>query len=65
MPTKINTTVDSLVLHWMSLTVEDLSTNHEGLGMTVGQCIGIFYADDGMIGSRDTEWFQGAINVLI
>ena len=49
----------------MSLTVEDLSTNHEGLGMKVGQCMGIFYADDGMIGSRDTEWFQGAINVLI
>ena len=27
--------------------------------------MGAFYTDDGMIGSRDPEWIQGAINVLI
>ena len=27
--------------------------------------MGFFYDDDGMILSRDTEWIQGAINVLI
>ena len=27
--------------------------------------MGFFYDDDGMILSRDTEWIQGAINVII
>ena len=26
---------------------------------------GVFYADDGMIGSRGPEWLQGDVNVLI
>ena len=49
----------------MSLTVEYKSATHEGLGVVVGQCMGVFYADDGMIGSRNPEWIQGDINVLI
>ena len=49
----------------MSLTVEYASSTHEGLGMAVGRCIGAFYADNEMIGSRDPEWLQGYINVLI
>ena len=27
--------------------------------------MGVFNADDGMIGSRDPEWLQGSINVII
>ena len=27
--------------------------------------MGLFYSDDGTIGSRDPEWICGAINVLI
>ena len=27
--------------------------------------MGVFYADDGMIGSRDPDLLQGAINVII
>ena len=27
--------------------------------------MGVFYADDIMIGSRDPDWLQGDINVLI
>ena len=45
--------------------MEDESAKHEVLGMTIGRCIGLFYADDGMIGSRYPEWFQEAINVII
>ena len=26
--------------------------------------MGVFYADDGLIGSMDSEWIQGAINVF-
>ena len=49
----------------MSLTVEDESDNQEGLGMVLGGCMGMFYAYDGMIRSREPEWIQGAINVII
>ena len=27
--------------------------------------MGVFYANEGMIGSWDPEWLQGAINILI
>ena len=33
--------------------------------MSVGSSLGEFYADDGLIGSRDPECLQGVINTLI
>ena len=63
--TLFNMEVDSVVHQWLSLTVEEISTTHDGLGMTVGMCMGVFYVDDRMIRSRDPEWLQGAINILI
>ena len=36
----------------ISLTVEDDSGTSEGLDMAVGRCMGVFYSDDVMIGSR-------------
>ena len=33
--------------------------------MPVGRCMGMFYADDVMVVSKDPEWLQGDINVLI
>ena len=27
--------------------------------------MGLFYADDGMVGSWDPKWLQGALNVVI
>ena len=41
------------------------SVTREGLGVVVGMCVGMFYADDGMIGLRDPECLQGATNTLI
>ena len=41
------------------------SSIHDRLGMVVGRCMGVFDADDGIIGSREPEWIQGAMNVLI
>ena len=38
---------------------------HDGLGGNVGWCLGVLYANDGMADSRDTEWTQHAINVLV
>ena len=31
----------------------------------MGRSLGVFYADDGLIGSQDTKWIQGDLDVLI
>ena len=63
--TIFNVLLNRVVCHWISLTVEDEQGTHEELGMVAGRCMGVFNADDGMLGSRYPEWLQGAINVLI
>ena len=45
--------------------VEDGAVIHNGLGHAAGQSMGVLYADDGIIRSRDLEWLQGALNILI
>ena len=49
----------------MSITIEDKSSTHELLGMEVGWCIGVCYEDYGMTVSRNQEWLQGTIDVII
>ena len=34
-------------------------------GVSVRQCLGVFYANDGMVGSRDLDWMQHLMNVLV
>ena len=53
MPKLFNVAVDRVVCHWISLTVENKYATHEGIGMPVGQCMGVFYADDVMVVSKD------------
>ena len=38
---------------------------HEVLVFVVGRCMGLLCADNCVLGSQDTEWLQGAMNVLI
>ena len=64
-PTLFNVEVDSVVRHWLSLIVEDESTVHGGLRTAVGRSFRVFYADDGLIRSRDLERIQGRLIVLI
>ena len=47
------------------MTVEDQRVAHEGLGETVGWRMGVLYANDGMVGSQDTDWLQHSMNVLV
>ena len=63
--TIFNLAVDSVVWHWLSMTLEDVTVIHDGLGHAVGQSLEVFYVDDGLIGSQDPEWLQGGLNVLI
>ena len=47
------------------LTVEDQLAAQEVLGLDIGRCMGLLYADDGVVGLQDLEWLQGALNVFI
>ena len=64
-PKIFNVAVDNVVRNWLSMTVEYEAVIHDGLVHAVEMSIGVFYADNGLIGSSDLEWLQGAINVLI
>ena len=45
--------------------MEDQLFSQEGLGHAVRRCLGLFYNNNGMVVSRYTEWFKGALNMLI
>ena len=45
------------------MTVEDQRVAHDGMGVAVRKCLGIFYSDDSMVGSRDSECLQHSMNV--
>ena len=47
------------------MTMEDQMMSHDGLGEAVGWCLGFFYEYDSMVGSRDKDWKQHVINVLV
>ena len=47
------------------MTVEDQRVAHDGLGETIGQCLGVFYAHDGTVGSQDADWLKHSMNVLV
>ena len=47
------------------MTVEEKLVTNKGLGITVGRCLGLFYAANGMVGSWYPEWLKVALNVLI
>ena len=64
-PILFNVVDDGVVYHWLSLTMEDVLGIQDGLGHVVDRRLGVFYADNGLLGSRDLEWLQGALNVLI
>ena len=56
-----------MVRYWLQFTITD---NHDaatnGLtGATVRDLLVAFYADDGLIASRNHQWLQDALNVLV
>ena len=51
--TLFNVAVDNMVQNWMSVTVEEDAVIHNGLRRAVGKIMGVFYTDNGLIGSQD------------
>ena len=64
-PTLFNVVVDNIIITWLATTVEDHREDHEGLGKSVGRCLGVFYAYYGMVGSQDADWIKQLMNVLV
>ena len=54
--------VNNVIRTCLVITVEDQRVVHDGLGETVGWCLGVFYANDLMMGSRDADWLQHLMN---
>ena len=46
------------------MKLEDQRFAHNGMGENVRCFLGLFYDNDGMVGSRDSEWLQNLMNVL-
>ena len=65
MPTLFKVVVDSVVRNWLSLTVEDEEVIQYELEHAVGWILGVFYEYDSLLGSREPEWIQGALSILI
>ena len=64
-PTLFNVVVDNVIRTWMAMTVEYQWVAQYGLGVNVGLCVGVFRADDGRVGSRNPDWLQHTMNVLV
>ena len=47
------------------MTVEDQRVSQDRMGETVGRCLGVFCANNGMVISRSSDWIHHAMNVLV
>ena len=64
-PIIFNVAVDSVVWHWLPMTVEDETVNHDRMRHAVGQGLELFYVKYDLLGLRYLEWIQGTLNVFI
>ena len=61
----LNLVVDNVIRTWLNRTVEDQRVSHDGLGYTLGRCLGFFNATNRIVGSRNSDWLQHAMNILV
>ena len=64
-PTLFSVVVENIIRTWLAIIVDDQRVAHDRMREAVGRCLGVFYADDGMVGSRDSEWLQHSMNILV
>ena len=63
--TLFNVVVDNVIRTWLAMRVEDQRVAHDSMVETVGRCLGVFYDNNGMVGSRNPKWLHHAMNVLV
>ena len=54
-PTLFNVVVDNVIRTWLAIKIEDQPVAQYILVETVGRCVGLFYADNGMVGLRNPD----------
>ena len=64
-PTLFSVVVENIIRTWLAITVDDQRVAHDRMREAVGRCLGVFYADDVISGSRDSEWIHHLMNVLV
>ena len=64
-PTLFNLVMENIIRTWLAMIVEDQRLVHYELRESVGRCMGGFYANEGMVGSRDPDWLQHSMNLLV
>ena len=63
--TLFNMVVENVLHNYLSMTIKDKLFAHDGLGLTLGRCMGMFDADEVLVGSQKPECLQGALTVII
>jgi hypothetical protein len=58
-----NVCVDAVIREWLRRTMNKEAAN--GISAEASRKIVAFIVDDGLVGSRDPIWLQGALNVLL
>ena len=47
------------------MTVENHPVDQDGLVETFGRFVGVFYTENGTVGSRDLDWMYHAMNIPV
>ena len=63
--TIFNVLVENFIRIWLAMTVDDQRVDQNGMGETSGRCLGVFYANDDMMGSGDADRLHHSMNVLV
>ena len=56
--------VKNVIRAWLAMKMEDQRVAQDGLGETVRRCLGVLYADDGTVVSREADWLHYSMNIL-
>ena len=64
-PILFNVVVNNVIRTCLATTVEDQRVAYDRLGETFGRCFVVLYADDDMVGLRNSDWLQHEMNVLV
>ena len=46
--------VDNVIQTWLAMKLEDKRVDYDGIKEAIGRCLGVFYANGIMVGSRDS-----------
>ena len=64
-PTLFNVVVGNYIRTWLVMRLEYQKVDQDRLGETVGRCVVVFCAANGMVGLRDLNWLQQSMNVHV